>query len=160
MGDDFRETTIRVHGVERVVRTERRTTVKALESVHTKAVKAAITEMHADAVPVYAERVRTMDLTAVVAEIGRVYDYYDAHRLVAQNGGVSGTKVLAERLIQRFAKRRFTAPSSGYASARRPFPPVRYADVLSGLASGLTEMAPGEFTDAPDPESNWIGFWQ
>jgi hypothetical protein len=45
MSDDFRETTIRVAGVERVIRTERVAkvrTVKQLEAAHTKAVKAAI----------------------------------------------------------------------------------------------------------------------
>lgn len=164
MSNDFRETTIRIHGVERVVRTERGTlAVKALESEHTKAVRTAIAEMHADAVPVYAERVRTMGRKAVVAEIGRVYDRGEALTLVARNGGAAGTKALAERLVKRFTARRFNAPpSSGYAAMRKPFPPVRYAAVPAGLAGKLTETAPGEFTDAVDdaPRSEWLSFGQ
>ncbi|MFB7188449.1 hypothetical protein ACFCZT_24770, partial [Streptomyces sp. NPDC056230] len=40
--NDFRETTIRVEGVEQTIRTERTSTVKRLEADHTKAVKAAL----------------------------------------------------------------------------------------------------------------------
>ncbi|WP_326742628.1 hypothetical protein [Streptomyces sp. NBC_01768] len=39
---DFRETKIRVDGVEQTIRTERTSTVKRLETDHTKAVKAAL----------------------------------------------------------------------------------------------------------------------
>ncbi|MFD5504638.1 hypothetical protein ACFWJS_33845 [Streptomyces sp. NPDC127061] len=40
--DGFRETTIRVDGIEQTIRTERTSTVKRLEADHTKAVKAAL----------------------------------------------------------------------------------------------------------------------
>lgn len=40
--NDFRETTIRVDGVEQTIRTERTSTVKRLEADHTRAVKAAL----------------------------------------------------------------------------------------------------------------------
>ncbi|MEV7855158.1 hypothetical protein [Streptomyces sp. NPDC088183] len=40
--NDFRETTIRVEGIEQTIRTERTSTVKRLEADHTKAVKAAL----------------------------------------------------------------------------------------------------------------------
>jgi hypothetical protein len=45
MSNDFRETTIRVFDVERVVRTERKGSVKQLEAKHTKAVKDSITSL-------------------------------------------------------------------------------------------------------------------
>lgn len=47
MPTDFRETWLRLYGVERVVRTERTGSVKQLEAAHTAAVKAALAELHA-----------------------------------------------------------------------------------------------------------------
>jgi hypothetical protein len=162
VNNNFRETTVRVFGVERVVHTELKTTVKALESAHMKAVKAALDEMRVSAAPAYAERVRTADRDAVVAEISRTHDYYDAQKLVSRNGGASGTRVLRERLVTKFQKRRFTAGSSAHTSARKPLPKVSYTVAPAGLASGLTEVAPGEYIDAPDdaPRGDWLSFWQ
>ncbi|MGW2515037.1 hypothetical protein ACWC0A_37850 [Streptomyces scopuliridis] len=44
MSNDFRETKLRIFGVERVIRTERTGSVKQLEAAHTKAVKAVLAE--------------------------------------------------------------------------------------------------------------------
>lgn len=162
MNDHFRETTVRVFGVERVIRTERKTCVKELETSHTKAVKAALEELHSSAVPAYADRIRALGREDVITEVGRTHDYHTAQKLVSRHGGASGTRALAELLITEFGKRRFTAGSSEYPSMRRPFPKVRYTDAPDGLAKGLTETAPGQFTDALDdaPKSDWLSFWQ
>lgn len=162
MNDHFRETTIRVFGVERVVRTELKTSVKALESAHMKAVKAALEDLHSSAVTAYADRIRALGREAVITEVGRTHDYYTAQKLVSRHGGASGTRALAELLVTKFGKRRFTGGSSEYTSARRPLSKVRYTDVPDGLAKGLTETAPGEFIDAlaDAPKSDWLSFWQ
>jgi hypothetical protein len=55
---ECRETTVRVAGAERVVRTElggRIRTTKQLETAHTRAVKAALIEMRAANLPAYRE---------------------------------------------------------------------------------------------------------
>lgn len=143
---EHRETTIRIHGVERVVRTERATTVKALEGAHTKAVKAALEEMHKEEAPAYAERVRKMNRNDVVAEVGRVFDYYDAQRLVSRNGGAAGTNVLRDRLVSKNAKRRFTSAACNWDDARKGWPKVRFS---SDPSAGLTEVEPGHWTDDP-----------
>ncbi|MFF4478735.1 hypothetical protein ACFY1A_17200 [Streptomyces sp. NPDC001520] len=54
MSNNFRETTVRAAGVERVIRTElggKVRTVKQLEATHTKAVKSAIIELRIAAAP-------------------------------------------------------------------------------------------------------------
>lgn len=50
MPQQYRETTITVFGKTQVIRTERKTTITALETAHTRAVRAALTEAYA-AVP-------------------------------------------------------------------------------------------------------------
>jgi hypothetical protein len=122
----YRETTIRIHGLERVIRTEQTGTVKQLEAAHTKAVKAAVTELHAQSVPAYAARVRKMDRAAVIVEVSNVLPFYDAQKLVARNGGAAGAHVLREGLVTRYERRKFTVPGTNYTDARKPFPKVKF----------------------------------
>lgn len=79
MSTDFRETTIRVHGVEQTIRTERTTTIKRLDTDHAKAVKAALIELRT------AEYSKTFNPELATAKAiretrGAVSSYVDARK--------------------------------------------------------------------------------
>lgn len=131
MSKDFRETTIRVAGVERVIRTERVDkvrTVKQLEAAHTKAVKAVVIEMRRANLPAFKV---SADKAEVEAKKSR------------------GSWLLAEdakraRNIVRRAERG-TLPSYGtcdVATMKKPFPKVKFTDEVPAY---LTEVEPGHY---------------
>ncbi|MCF3101453.1 hypothetical protein IPZ58_07645 [Streptomyces roseoverticillatus] len=124
----FRETTIRIFGIERVIRTERAAgTVKALEGAHTRAVKAAIEAMYAPAAKARAAefRARANECRA----FGRRPLDEDASR--AREALPYGVDFVSEaKRLDKEAKslerRWFTAPKDRCAEMRRPHPKVRY----------------------------------
>lgn len=109
-----RETTITVYGVTRTIRTEQTGTTRQLEAAHTKAVKAALEELHA------AGKGAALASARAAAE---------AAGAKSRNHHSGLFLIEAQRLrdrVARIEKRKFTAPAGGrYPAMRRPFPPVK-----------------------------------
>ncbi|MEU7039801.1 hypothetical protein AB0A77_01930 [Streptomyces varsoviensis] len=140
-----RETTLRVAGVEHVVRTERGgkiRTVKQLEAAHTKAVKAAI------------NAARQADLDAEYADMVAA-----AQKPRKDKKGFPGS---GERARQRLldeadawrskygtAKPVKSVPC-GYVDARKGFPKVTYTSVVPDY---LVEIEPGHYATTEAAES-------
>ncbi|MEU1373007.1 hypothetical protein ABZ442_04995 [Streptomyces triculaminicus] len=124
----FRETTIRILGIERVIRTERVSgTVQALEAAHTKAVKAAAEEMYAPAAKARAAEFRARADEYRALERGP----FDEARFLAKKALPYGVDFLSEaKRLDKEAKslerRWFTVPKDRCAELRRPHPKVRY----------------------------------
>lgn len=138
MNEGYRETTIRVHGVERIIRTELAgavKTVKQLEAAHAKAVKAAITDA------------RQAKLDARYADL-----VADAQKPQEDTAGFPGAgerhreRALAEagewRRVYGTAKP-LKSPTCNYVDARKGFPSVRFTDKPSDKF--LIQVAPGEY---------------
>lgn len=123
MSSDFRETTVRVFGVERVVRTQRTTTVKALEAAHTKAVKAALTEL-----TTAPSEKRTARLAGLEKQ--------------SRMEGRSTTGNRTRAYIDHIHTPKFRAPECGWNDARKGWPKVRFSSVVPDY---LDEVAPGEY---------------
>lgn len=144
MSSDFRETSIRVSGTARVIRTERgRGTVAKMDAAHTKAVKAALEEMdralvdafHADAMAhlttaEYPDPEGWGDMAVGAGERRRAADIADEEARYAQS----------------LAKRRFTFPRSTWADARKGWPKVTFKPAIPAY---LTQIEPGHWTDEP-----------
>lgn len=119
---EHRETTLRVAGVERIIRTEiggKLRTVKQLEAAHTKAVKAALTEMRKAGAETLRKR------AAAVGE-----------------GGSDCISQQARRW------ERGTFPSYGtydVSAARKPFPAPRFTGEAPAY---LVEIEPGHYATA------------
>ncbi|MFD9442103.1 hypothetical protein [Streptomyces sp. NPDC060001] len=132
--NDFRETTVRVVGVERVIRTERVgkvKTVKQLEAAHTKCVKATIVEMRR-------ANLAVLEAAALKAEENK-----------RKNPGSSWAHADAQA-ARRIARRaeRGTLPSYGtydVAAMKKPFPAVRFTDAVPEY---LVEVEPGHYATA------------
>ncbi|WP_406324016.1 hypothetical protein [Streptomyces niveus] len=113
--NDFRETTLRIMGVETVVRTERTGTVKQLEAAHMKAVKAALVELRRPHVPALRARAR---------KVGE-----------GRTGAISTLATMWER---------GTFPSHGTDGAMRTsFPKV--SSKPTAVPAYMIEVAPGEY---------------
>lgn len=124
MSKDYRETTIRVAGVERVIRTDGQRTVKLLEAAHTKAVKAALIEMR---------KVGAASLRERAAKVG------------------DGGKGEYSKLANRWEGGVFASHGTyEVAAMRKPFPKARFTDETPAY---LVEIAPGEFATAEAAES-------
>lgn len=134
---DYRETTIRVAGVDRVIRTERAgkvKTVKQLEAAHTKAVKAAI------------NAARQAKLDEQYADLAA-----DAQKPRADKEGWPGSGELARQsLITQAetwrAKYGMAAPvknvPTNFVDARKPFPKVTFT---TDVPEYLVELTPGNY---------------
>lgn len=121
---EARETTIRVAGVERVIRTEMGgsiRSVKTLESAHTKAVKAAIVEMRRANLNAYRLTLSTLEA---------------APQSPARDRGIEATK----RIIRR--AERGDLQSHGTRVSASPFPKVKYTTEIPGY---LVEVEPGHY---------------
>jgi hypothetical protein len=128
---NYRETTIRVCGEERVIRTEQgKRTQQQLGNAHTRAVRNALKDMQTEKAPGYRARVQAMNRVDVIAELARHMDYYEAQKLVSRNEGAAGTKVLRERLVTLFERRSFSTASSNWDDARKGAPRVKYTETL------------------------------
>jgi hypothetical protein len=128
---EARETTIRVAGVERVIRTELGgciRTVKALETAHTKAVKAAVVDARRANLPVF-------QAAATKAE-----------EYARKCPGDPWARASAEgtRNIVRRAERGTLSSWGTYdvGRMRKPFPKVRYTDEVPAY---LVEVGPGHY---------------
>ncbi|MDX2575947.1 hypothetical protein PV332_10690 [Streptomyces scabiei] len=133
--NDFRETTIRIAGVDRVIRTEiggKVRTVKQLEAAHTKAVRVAIIEMRRENLP-------NLKAAAATAELAAKESPYSSLAL-ANAKATKGFVRQAER---------GTLPSYGtydVATMKKPFPKARYTGEIPEY---LTEIEPGHYV-TPD----------
>ncbi|MFE5723529.1 hypothetical protein [Streptomyces erythrochromogenes] len=114
MTDQFRETTVRVAGVDHRVRTEaggRVRTVAQLESAHTKAVKAKILELRRANLPAY--RAAVVAAEAASQRVGKRWlEEQDAVR--------------ARALLRRAERGTFVSHASPWAAALRPTPKFRF----------------------------------
>ncbi|WDM16685.1 hypothetical protein J3S85_37590 [Streptomyces lavenduligriseus] len=134
-----RETTITVAGIERVIRTEmvgHIRTVKALETAHTKAVKAALVEMRRDALPVFQAAA----------------DKAEEH---AKTRPVDPLAMMSAKDARNTARRaeRGTLHSHGtynVRTARKPHPSVRYTETVPEY---LVEIEPGHYATDEAAES-------
>lgn len=142
MNNDFRETMIRVHGVERTIRTERVGSVKQLEAAHTKAVKAALVDMDRTE----AER-RNADELATL----RRKKWADAEGLPG-SGQRSRDNALVQARTRHMQRKplKFHGATSAYVDARRGWPKVTYATAVPDY---FVEVAPGEYATAEAAES-------
>jgi hypothetical protein len=115
-----RETAVTVAGVSRVIRTEQGArTAKQLEAAHTAAVRAALIEMRAAAVPAYKEALRTAEATAARtlhwadeeragrarrvlrdAESGRLHSYNGAYSKLRRPNRVRYTTAVPAGFVQ------------------------------------------------------------
>ncbi|MDX2794054.1 hypothetical protein [Streptomyces scabiei] len=129
--NDFRETTIRVAGVDRVIRTEidgRVRTVKQLEAAHTKTVRATIVEMRRENLP-------NLKAAAAKAELAAKESPYSSLAL-ANAKATKGFVRQAER---------GTLPSYGtydVATMKKPFPKARFTGEIPEY---FMEIEPGHF---------------
>ncbi|MFB7114097.1 hypothetical protein [Streptomyces sp. NPDC056291] len=133
---ESRETTIRVAGVERVIRTEvggKVRTVKQLEAAHTKAVKAALVEMR---------RANLANLHRKAAEL-KAARWYPLRDLDVKE--VNNSIRRAER---------GTFPTHGTPGASTaPFPKVKFTDEVPAY---LVEIEPGHY--ATDEAAEQLSF--
>jgi hypothetical protein len=129
--DNYRETTIRLCGTEKVIRTEQgKRTQQQLGNAHTRAVQKALRELKDETAPAHRARVSKMSREDVIAELGRRMDFYEAQKLVSRNTGAAGTKVLRERLATLFERKTFSTPSSNWDDARKGDPKIQYTDTI------------------------------
>jgi hypothetical protein len=144
VSSDFRETSIRVSGVARVIRTERgRGTVAKMDAAHTKAVKAALEEMdralvdafHADAMA---------HLTT--AEYPDPEGWGDMGVGAGERRRAAAIADEEARYAKSAAKRRFAFPRSNWVDARKGWPNVTFKPAIPPC---LTEIEPGHWTDDP-----------
>jgi hypothetical protein len=129
---EHRETTVRVAGVERVIRTEvggKIRTVKQLESAHTKSVKAAVIEMRRTNLDAYRLTLATLEA---------------APWSPARDRDIEATK----RIIRRAERGTITSHGTPGVSTA-PFPKVRYT---TEIPEYLTEVAPGHYATAEAAE--------
>lgn len=123
---DYRETTITVAGIERVIRTEvggKIRTVKQLEAAQAKAVKAALVDMRKASAPTIHARARAVG---------------------------EGGKGTLSSLARRWERGTFTSHGTyDVATMKRPFPPVRYTEAVPEY---LVEVAAGHYATAEAAE--------
>ncbi|MFJ4879913.1 hypothetical protein ACIP93_32565 [Streptomyces sp. NPDC088745] len=114
MADQFRETTVRVAGVDHQVRTEiegRVRTVAQLESAHAKAVKAKIAELRGANIPAYRAAVVAAEATS--ERMGnRWLEEQDAVR--------------ARAILRRAERGTVVSHASPWAADLRPLPKFRF----------------------------------
>jgi hypothetical protein len=134
MSSDFRETTVRVYGVERVVRTERAGSAKQLEAAHTKAVKAALEEMHTAEL----DRAHTDDMAALERKRWKDREGWAGSGARAKENAIRQTKESHE--TRRL--RKFNLPKCNYVDTRKGWPKVTFK---VGIPDYLDEVAPGEY---------------
>ncbi|MFJ5103229.1 hypothetical protein [Streptomyces sp. NPDC088554] len=142
MSNDFRETKLRIFGVERIVRTERAGSVKQLEAAHMKAVKAAI------------DNGRQAKLDAEYADMVSA-----AQEPVADREGFPGSGERSRRRALENAEmwhhtygtaKPVKAISSAYVGARKGFPK---ASCGKPIPEYLVEIAPGHYATAEAAQS-------
>jgi hypothetical protein len=129
---EHRETTIRVAGVERVIRTEvggKIRTVKQLEVAHTRSVKGAVIEMRRANSDVYRRTLATME--------------------AASWSPARDRDIEAMKLIIRRAERGTITSHGTPGVSTAPFPKVRYT---TEIPEYLTEVAPGHYATAEAAE--------
>ncbi|CAL9611530.1 hypothetical protein SUDANB1_05637 [Streptomyces sp. enrichment culture] len=108
---DFRETTVTVYGTTRTIRTERTGTVKQLDAAHTKAVRAALTELH--------EAGKGDALKAAQAAAKKAAAAARDHA----SGPLLQAAIDAQKHVKHIQNRKFTVPSFPSLKARlRPEP--------------------------------------
>ncbi|MCM2391759.1 hypothetical protein [Streptomyces albipurpureus] len=129
MASDFRETTLRVTGAERVIRTERKGTVKHLEAAHTKAVKAALLEMRKAAAPALRDRPMLMDRGGNWVDWGKQADRWERGTFPSRVGVDVWT-------------------------VRRPFPKVRFTEEVP---ADLIKIGPTEYATMEAAASMGVG---
>ncbi|MFJ9213051.1 hypothetical protein [Streptomyces sp. NPDC102264] len=141
MSNDFRETKLRIFGVERVIRTERTgkvRTIKQLESAHTKAVKSALEGVQAaDMAAQHEERMADIRSRAYSDPEGfGEWGVGQGERNRARDIAVE------EALYARLPKVRFNFPRCNWVDARKGFPK---APTGRPIPTYLVEVAPGEY---------------
>ncbi|MEV8056536.1 hypothetical protein AB0P37_08410 [Streptomyces antimycoticus] len=143
MGAESRETTIRVCGVERVIRTQfggRVRTAKQLETAHTRAVKEALTEerrkslkARADELRAYADELEAnppeLELWPDDAERAAEHAKLNADDARRRADGIESTKIA------------FPSHPCNWEAARSPLRPVATQDPTKYLV----EVAPGHY---------------
>ncbi|WP_128378531.1 hypothetical protein [Streptomyces cavernae] len=153
---DFKETTVTVFGVTRIIRTERTgrvRTIRQLETSHTKAVRAALTELHEAG---KADALAAAEKTARKAEAA------------ARNHGSGPLLIKAQTARQRvkdIQARKFTAPAFPDLKARGRPEPVKFdlspdAPIFADIheyfdpdAEQAAEEASAAAEEAPSPMS-------
>ncbi|MFD3543135.1 hypothetical protein ACFWUQ_27070 [Streptomyces sp. NPDC058662] len=114
MADQFRETTVRVAGVDHRVRTKvegRIRTVAQLESAHTKAVKVKLAQLRGANLPAY--RAAVVAAEAASERVGK--------RWMEEQGAVR-----ARAILRRAERGTFVSHASPWAAALRPTPKFRF----------------------------------
>ncbi|WP_338675970.1 hypothetical protein V1460_25600 [Streptomyces sp. SCSIO 30461] len=111
---DLRETAITVFGVTRIIRTERKSTIRALEMAHTKAVRDALTELH------NAGKSDALRAARKAAQVSEAAAYQHA------SGPMAQAAHNARRRVRDIEKRKFTAPSFPDLKARMRPEPVKF----------------------------------
>lgn len=145
MNNDFRETMIRVHGVERVIRTERAgkvRTVKQLEAAQLAAVKAALVEMDRTV----AEKRHADQLATLHAA-----EWEDLQGLPG-SGQRSRDNAITQANIRHMQRKplKLHGATSAYADARKGWPKVTFT---AQVPDYFVEVAPGEYATAEAAES-------
>jgi hypothetical protein len=134
MSNDFRETTVRVYGLERVVRTEGQRTVKQLEAAHTKAVKAALEEMHTTEL----DRIGAEDMASLERKRWKDREGWAGSGARAKENAISQAKESHEKR----RLRKFNFPKCNWVDARKGWPKV---SSTTAVPDYLDEIAPGEY---------------
>ncbi|WP_329449073.1 hypothetical protein OG906_41345 (plasmid) [Streptomyces sp. NBC_01426] len=130
MAHQFRETTVRVAGVDHVVRTDvagRVRTVTQLESAHAKAVKAKIAELRTANLAVY--RAAAVDAEAASKRIGK--------RWIEEQAAVR-----ARAIVRRAERGTFVSHTSAWAADLRPTPKFRFT---GEIPDSLVEIEPDHY---------------
>jgi hypothetical protein len=147
MNDSYRETTLRWGSGRQVIRTEQgRRSVSALETAHTKAVKAALTARKvATAEQRYAETVSTAGRVRKAAE--KRYAEMGFEYGTPEGAGENAvTQLMSGAMVQRdkelSAAKRFPNVAGKYTDCRKGFPAIRYNDTdpasLAAQYDGVT----------------------
>lgn len=142
VSSDFRETMIRVHGVERVIRTERAGSVKRLESAHTKAVKEALVELSRTVT----EQRDADELASLHAAKWPDKEGFPGSGQRSRDNAV----VQAETRHMTRKRRTFGVAPSSYVDARKGWPKVTFT---ASVPDYFVEVAPGEYATAEAAES-------
>lgn len=124
----FRETTITIFGEARVIRTERTGTVRQLESAHTKAVRAALSETYA-AVPDERKQALKDRLNKRIAELEERQVYILSPQYKDPEQVAIRTEISAARnTLDVIGKHKFAPVKTNYVDSKPT--KVRYTDKI------------------------------
>lgn len=127
---DYRETTVTVYGTTRTIRTERTGTARQMETAHTRAVRAALEELHA------------AGKDKALAAAKRTARAADAAARNHHSGPAVTAAQHAHRAVARVEKRTFaTLAFPSLAAMTRPHPPVKFdLDPADPRFAGIYEV--------------------